>query len=115
MKRSNGPEPSLLTVKEVAQHLRCHEHTVRRWIWAGKVASVKVGDLVRIPRTELSRMIRAEGPTTGRSARRRQCTARSLLDLFERLRGRFDPEDAMELDRLIREGEQPADWSSPIA
>ncbi len=34
----------LLTVKEVAAKLRVHEETVRRWIRAGHLATVQLGD-----------------------------------------------------------------------
>jgi len=113
MKRNSMAGQSLLTVREVAKYLRCHEHTVRRWIWEGKVASVKVGDLVRVPRAELERMTGADAARHERKPKR--CTARDLLEALRRFRERLDPEDVRDLNRRMREGEQPADWSSPIA
>lgn len=36
-------ERKLYTVKEVADELRVHEETVRRWIRDGKMAAVRMG------------------------------------------------------------------------
>ena len=113
MKRNSILDRSLLTVREVARHLRCHEHTVRRWIWEGKVASVKVGDLVRVPLAEIERMTGADA--AGQKRKQKRCTARDLLEVLGRFRERIDPKDIRDLNRRMLEGEQPADWSSPVA
>ena len=44
--------------------------------------------------------------------KRKKCTARDLLEVLGKFRERFDPEDVRNLDLGMREGEQPADWSS---
>ena len=43
----------LLTVREVAEILHLHETTIRRYIRAGKLASVRIGRNVRVPRAAL--------------------------------------------------------------
>jgi len=48
------PARTLLTVKDVAAALDCHAFTVRRWIWAGDLPSVRVGRSVRVPREALA-------------------------------------------------------------
>lgn len=50
----------LLTVREVADATACHQNTVRKWVAAGVVVSVRVGphEAIRIPASELSRLIR---------------------------------------------------------
>lgn len=50
-------EPALLTVKQVAQALSVCEETVRRAIRSGEIAHVRVRWTVRVPRTELERLI----------------------------------------------------------
>jgi excisionase family DNA binding protein len=44
------PEWELLTVRELADHLQLNQQTVRNWINAGELQSVKLGRAVRIPR-----------------------------------------------------------------
>jgi excisionase family DNA binding protein len=44
------PEWELLTVRELAEHLQLNQQTVRNWITAGELESIKVGRAVRIPR-----------------------------------------------------------------
>lgn len=53
----------LLTVREVAVATACHTNTVRKWVAAGVVVSVRVGphEAIRIPASELSRLIRYPG------------------------------------------------------
>jgi excisionase family DNA binding protein len=115
MKKGVIVPQTLLTVKEVARHLRCHEHTVRRWIWSGKVASVKVGDLVRVPSAELERMTASKGVKAKPKRKQKRGTGRDLLRALRGFRDRIDPEQVRELNRLMLEGEQPADWRSPLA
>jgi excisionase family DNA binding protein len=46
-----------LRVSEVASLLACSERTMRRWIAAGVIASVKIGGARRIPESEISRLL----------------------------------------------------------
>lgn len=48
----------LLTVKEVAQRLALREATIRAWLLARRIASVRVGRrAVRIPSSEIDRIL----------------------------------------------------------
>jgi len=60
---------NLLTVPEFALALRVQPSCVRRWIGERKIEIVRVGRLVRIPSTEVDRIIR-EGTRTAIRARR---------------------------------------------
>lgn len=100
----------LLTVEEVAERLRCHPQTVRRFIWSGKLDHVKVGGLVRVPETALRRLIEQGG-----EHRHLDDGNKGVDALRAVLRSRkASKEDVAELERLIAEGEQPADWGSPV-
>lgn len=46
-----------LTIRDVAQLLQVNDQTVRRWIWNGKLAYIKVGQTVRVPKSELDSML----------------------------------------------------------
>jgi excisionase family DNA binding protein len=46
-------QPEFLTVREAAERLRLNEQTIRNWIDAGELRSVRVGRRVRIPRAWL--------------------------------------------------------------
>jgi excisionase family DNA binding protein len=50
-------EESLLTVAEVADLLRLNQQTVRNWIDAGSLPSIRVGRRVRIKRSDLNRIL----------------------------------------------------------
>lgn len=54
----------LLTVRQVADATACHPATVRKWIAAGVVVSVRVGpyESIRIPVSEVTRLIRICAP-----------------------------------------------------
>jgi len=52
-----------VTVKEAARLLALSELTVRKLCWSGKVASTRIGRAVRIPATEVDRIIK-EGAVT---------------------------------------------------
>jgi len=61
-KIGNGPRGSgsldlLLTVEEFAAQLRLTPACVRKWILCRRVAVVKIGRLVRLPSSELLRII----------------------------------------------------------
>jgi len=100
----------LLTVEEVAERLRCHPQTVRRYIWSGRLSHVKVGGLVRVPEAALQRLIEESGehpPDDGAN--------KGVNALRAVLRSRkANPEDVAELERRIDEGEQSADWGSTV-
>jgi len=57
----------LLTVSEFALALRIKPSCVRRWIREEKVTVVHVGRLVRVPSTEVQRLIR-EGTRQARGS-----------------------------------------------
>src|SRR5215467_14010478 len=50
-------EPKLLRVSAAAHELGLHAMTVRRWIKAGRIQVVLMGREVRIPRTEVERLV----------------------------------------------------------
>ena len=50
----------LLTVREVAAILHLHETTIRRYIRAGKLASVRIGRNVRVPRAALDEFLSSQ-------------------------------------------------------
>ena len=52
-----GNQDPLLTVEEFAIHLRVTQACVRKWILERRVAVVKVGRLVRLPSSEIRRII----------------------------------------------------------
>jgi excisionase family DNA binding protein len=107
------PTENLLTVAEVASRLKCHPHTVRRWIWAGKLRAVKIGDMVRVSENEVSRLIE---PTDSRKKDlERHSGVSALRSTMRSLREELDAADVELLESKIAEGEQPAEWSSPIA
>ncbi|MGI8782625.1 MAG: helix-turn-helix domain-containing protein [Acidobacteriota bacterium] len=106
---------ALLTVVEVAARLKCHPHTVRRWIWDRKMRAVKVGDLVRVPEQELAKFIRpASEKPARRESRQPRKGAKALVATMRKLRTKIDPTDVELMERMIAEAEQLADWSSPL-
>src|SRR2546429_9846882 len=50
-------EPKLLRISAAAHELGLHPITVRRWIKAGRIQAVPMGREVRVPRTEIERMV----------------------------------------------------------
>lgn len=50
-------EPKLLRISAAAHELGLHPITVRRWIKAGRIQVVPMGREVRIPRTEVERLV----------------------------------------------------------
>lgn len=80
-------EPKLLRVSKAAHELGLHPLTVRKWIKAGRIAAIRVGNEARIPRSEIERLI---GHTNGR-----------LLILYGRVSGHGQKEDLdTQLQRL---------------
>lgn len=75
-KSEEGSTEGLLTVKQFAQALGITVACVRRWVLERKIQVVKLGRLVRIPRSEVERLIdegtvpaRALGGTASKSGR----------------------------------------------
>src|SRR5215467_1856551 len=80
-------EPKLLRISAAAHELGLHPITVRRWIKAGRIQVVPMGREVRIPRTEIERMV---GKVDGR-----------LLVLYGRVSGHGQKADLdTQLERL---------------
>ncbi|HEX6482820.1 MAG TPA: IS607 family transposase [Ktedonobacteraceae bacterium] len=80
-------EPKLLRLSVAAHELGLHPMTVRRWIKAGRIQVVPVGREVRIPRSEVERLV---GKTDGR-----------LLVLYGRVSGHGQKDDLdVQLQRL---------------
>ena len=113
----------LLTVYEAAQRLKCHPHTVRRWIWSGRLGAVKVGDLVRVPEPELAKVVAPvtnETQTQTRTRPTRKHKPRGAAGLLASMK-RWEKskvlkrEDFELFERLMAEGEQPPEGSDPLA
>ena len=80
-------EQKLFRVGAAAHELGLHPMTVRRWIKAGRIQVVQVGREVRVPRSEIERIV---GSIDGR-----------LLVLYGRVSGRGQLDDLRaQLDRL---------------
>ena len=47
----------LLTVDEAAEVLNVSEACIRRWILEAKITTVKLGRLVRVPSSEIDRLV----------------------------------------------------------
>lgn len=47
----------MLTVNEIAEKLKVHPQTVYRWIYAGKLKSLKIDGLVRITEEQYEKFI----------------------------------------------------------
>ena len=47
----------LYTTKEIAQRLRLSDQTIRRWITQGKLRAIKAGRNLRIPESEVKRLL----------------------------------------------------------
>lgn len=80
-------EPKLLRVSKAAHELGLHPLTVRKWIKAGKIQAIRVGNEARIPRSEIERLA---GKTDGR-----------LIILYGRVSGQGQKSDLeTQLERL---------------
>jgi putative resolvase len=80
-------EPKLLRLSVAAHELGLHPITVRRWIKAGRIQVILVGREVRIPRTEVERLV---GKVDGR-----------LLVLYGRVSGHGQKDDLdIQIQRL---------------
>ena len=58
----------LLSIPQVAERLGITEAAVRRWVLLRKISVIKVGRLVRVPSTELDRLL-ADGLRPARPPR----------------------------------------------
>src|SRR5262245_11183688 len=103
---------TLLTVAEVAARLKCHPHTIRRWIWDRKLRAVKAGDLVRVSEREVMRFIKPV--TVQKKSRASRKGSLALIAIMRKLKKKVKPTDVKLMERMISEAEQPADWSNPI-
>jgi excisionase family DNA binding protein len=54
----------LLSIQEVAQITQLHEITIRRYIRAGKLAAVRIGRRIRVPRAALDELLQPIVPAT---------------------------------------------------
>src|SRR5437764_9112322 len=80
-------EPKSLRVSRAAHELGLHPLTVRKWIKAGKITAIRVGNEARIPRSEIERLV---GKTDER-----------LLLLYGRVSGHGQKEDLeIQMQRL---------------
>ena len=80
-------EPKLLRVSRAAHELGLHPFTVRKWIKAGKIQAIRVGNEARIPRSEIERLV---GKIDGR-----------LLVLYGRVSGQGQKDDLdIQMQRL---------------
>lgn len=95
----------LLTIEEVANHLKISKATVRRHIKEGRLKAVKIGKVVRIPAEEIKSLFRPIGEVK---------RLKNNLDWFEQCRklsqkikkghGGTLLEDSSETVRGLREG-----------
>jgi excisionase family DNA binding protein len=72
-------EPKLLRVSKAAHELGLHPLTVRKWIKAGKIQAIRIGNEARVPRSEIERLA---GKTGGR-----------LIVLYGRVSGQEQQDD----------------------
>ena len=57
LQKTEITEPQLLTIPEVANRLGLKPKTIRRWALFRKITYVKVGHAIRIPESEVDRII----------------------------------------------------------
>jgi excisionase family DNA binding protein len=60
---------TLLTIAEVAQRLNVSVYTIRAWVGQRRIDSVRLGRAVRIPATEIHRLVES-GHTPARRLER---------------------------------------------
>ena len=49
--------PMLLNVREVAEHLRISPHTVRKWLYEGKIKAIRLGRRVLFHPEDVSLLV----------------------------------------------------------
>lgn len=105
----------LLTVTEVASRLKCHPHTVRRWIWGRRLRAVKIGDLVRVPEQEVARLMKpAISKKAPRGIHYARKGVRALIETMITLRAKVPSRDVQQMERMIAAAQRSADWSNPL-
>jgi excisionase family DNA binding protein len=94
----------LLTIKEVAERLRVHEVTVRRYIAKGTVPAVKIGGGVRVRESDIKKVILPVGRGDGRSESDKERIKRAI-EMIYAVRSRSKPgkPSAAELIRMVRD------------
>ena len=50
------PDPELLRIKEAAAALGVAYQTIYRWVYEGRLKTVRLGRAVRIPKSEIKRL-----------------------------------------------------------
>lgn len=106
---------TFLTVAEVASRLKCHPHTIRRWIWDCKLRAVRVGDLIRVSENEVARLVRPVARKGARKERRQSLKgATALLYTMSKLRQKVKPADVELMERMIASANLAADWENPL-
>lgn len=58
----DGQAPSLLSIAKTAHRLTVSPRSVWRWIAAGEIKAVRLGRAVRIPASEIERIVRQGVP-----------------------------------------------------
>lgn len=53
-----GTVDDMITMKQAAEILRKNHVSIRRWIRAGRIKSVKIGNLIYFTREEIDRVMR---------------------------------------------------------
>ena len=51
------PIEPMWSPQRIAAYMSVDVQTVRRWIWAGKISSVKIGNVRRVPQSEVHRLV----------------------------------------------------------
>ncbi len=97
---------NLLTVAELESRLKCHPHTVHRWIRARNLHAVKVGGMVRISEEEINRPIKLDDELPpGKKSLERKPGVSALRSTMFSLRKELDAADVELLESKIAEGE----------
>jgi excisionase family DNA binding protein len=93
----------LLTVKEVANRLRVHEVTVRRYISKGTVPAVKVGGSVRVRESDIDEIVLPTRGGKGGADQKRNRIREAIEAIYE-IRSHTKPgkPSAEELIRMVR-------------
>jgi excisionase family DNA binding protein len=62
--QDDNAETDLLTVAEVAELLKLNQQTIRNWIDAGTLKSIRVGRRIRVHRSDVDAMLQVQPRTT---------------------------------------------------
>jgi excisionase family DNA binding protein len=55
----SNSEVTLLSVPQAAERLNVTKSCIRRWIFERRISTIKIGKLVRVPLSEVTRLIDA--------------------------------------------------------